>query len=404
MADKTCKIITTHFLPLIGGAQVVYDALARYSGGNVSILSAYRDYVSGRTVKDWQAFDMATPYEITRLEHLRADIQAQQKSGFISPLVSFYKERALKHNIMNEIIKAEQQKPHDVYCIGSLDALGWLSKAIKTTLNKKVILYIHGEEVSQTPYKSSILRKRHTTIASADYLVAVSDYTKACLVENYGVCSDKISVLKNGVHFDRFQNTGLKAPFKNDDDTIKILSVGRLVERKGFDHLLLAVKKVLSTHRHIRLDIVGEGPYKSALSHIIKENGLENSVALLGECSEDELTKHYQSADIFAMPNRTMPDGDTEGFGLVFLEAAAAQTAIIGGNAGGVPCAVIHNQTGLLVDGERVDDIADKLRVLIDDKPLRKALANQAHEYSKALTWQSKAQAFQNLLEKVCTE
>jgi phosphatidylinositol alpha-1,6-mannosyltransferase len=114
------------------------------------------------------------------------------------------------------------------------------------------------------------------------------------------------------------------------------------------------------------------------------------------------LIKYYHDADVFAMPNRTMPDGDTEGFGLVFLEATAAKTATIGGDAGGVPCAVNNGETGLLVDGNNIEDIAEKLELLIKDSILRDKMAVDGHKYAATQNWQEKAQDFQAILQSVC--
>ena len=91
---------------------------------------------------------------------------------------------------------------------------------------------------------------------------------------------------------------------------------------------------------------------------IIDELGISKSVQLLGHVSDGQLPSLYASADVFAMPNRTLPDGDTEGFGLVFLEAAAAGTPSIAGRAGGAVDAVLDGKTGLLVDGTDIGAIS----------------------------------------------
>ena len=122
----------------------------------------------------------------------------------------------------------------------------------------------------------------------------------------------------------------------------------------------------------------------------------------MGKLNDAELVREYVDADIFIMPNRTLSDGDTEGFGLVFLEAAAAKTAIIGGNAGGVTSAIKQGETGLLVDGKNVNDIAGTIALLLDDKAYRIKLSKSAYRFAESQDWALKASKFQAVLQKVC--
>ena len=115
---------------------------------------------------------------------------------------------------------------------------------------------------------------------------------------------------------------------------------------------------------------------------------------MLGWMSANQLKAAYQRADVFAMPNRTMPDGDTEGFGLVFLEAAAQGTPSVGGRAGGAIDAIIEGETGLLVDGYKPDEIAAAINKILGNDTLRGELSRKALAHARTQDWQSKADEF----------
>ena len=136
-----------------------------------------------------------------------------------------------------------------------------------------------------------------------------------------------------------------------------VVGVGRLVPRKGFDQTIRGWQDVVAQHPTAHLMIVGDGPQRPELQELIASAGLQKHITLTGPLSDADLLAAYRSADLFIMPNRTMPDGDTEGFGLVFLEANACGRAVIGGKAGGAVEAVRDGETGLLVDGNSVQEI-----------------------------------------------
>ncbi len=400
MTDLRCKIITTHYLPLIGGAQTVYDAIARNSGGCVSVLTASRDYLKGSLVEGTRGFDNRCPYSVERLPALRTDMPLAANISIFHRVKLFMQQVIIRRKLLGKLDVIEGNTEQDIYCIGSLDALGWLIKPIQKRYGKKVILYTHGEDISQRPYDVRAAMKRQEAIKAADHIIAVSEFTKQCLISNYCVENRKISILKNGVHFERFQN---KQPLKEgtEDEPITIISVGRLIERKGFDALITAFKAIVTKYPNSRLRIIGDGPYKPYLHDLIDTNDLQDKAHLVGTLNESELIKEYHGADIFAMPNRTLDDGDTEGFGLVFLEAAAACLAIIGGKDGGVPSAIEDGKTGLLVDGSDEGDISMKLTTLLEDKTLRQNLAMNAYNHAHSQDWKSKAEEFRTIVEKV---
>jgi phosphatidylinositol alpha-1,6-mannosyltransferase len=106
------------------------------------------------------------------------------------------------------------------------------------------------------------------------------------------------------------------------------------------------------------------------------------------------LAEHYALADIFIMPNRTLANGDTEGFGLVFMEASACGVPVIGGRAGGTAEAVRDGVTGLLVDGTSRDDISAAIRQLLDNPAQRAAMGRAGVAFAAENGWRSRAARF----------
>ena len=115
--------------------------------------------------------------------------------------------------------------------------------------------------------------------------------------------------------------------------------------------------------------VVGEGSMTERLWKLVSDLRLESTVLFTGGVSDDDVLEYYRTCDVYAMPNRTTVTGDTEGFGLVFLEAGACGKAVIGGKAGGVPDAIRDGETGFLVDGTSVDADVYKRQEVVAWRP-----------------------------------
>src|SRR5262249_30414488 len=140
-----------------------------------------------------------------------------------------------------------------------------------------------------------------------------------------------------------------------------LLTVARLDARKGHETVLNALPEVLKRHPDTVYIIVGDGPERSKLEELTKSLNLTAHVKFAGRVSEADLLAYYHACNLFVQPNRRMPDGDDEGFGLVFIEAGACCKPVIGGRSGGVPEAIQEGVTGLLVDGNSVKQTQDAI-------------------------------------------
>ncbi len=122
--------------------------------------------------------------------------------------------------------------------------------------------------------------------------------------------------------------------------------------------------------------------------------GLDGKVIFAGSVPHGELAEHYRLGDVFVMPNRELPNGDTEGFGLVFLEANGCGLPVIAGRDGGSTDAVQHGVNGLVVDGGSVDEIAHAMLLLYEDAGLRDELRRQGMARAAGADWERKTRDF----------
>jgi hypothetical protein len=181
-----------------------------------------------------------------------------------------------------------------------------------------------------------------------------------------------------------------------------VLAAGRHVERKGFDYLIICFRSVIEAVPDAHLLIIGDGALTPSLKQMVKDNNLEKHIDFLGRVDDADLVKFYQLADIFTMPNRTMEDGDTEGFGLVFLEANACGKAVVGGIGGGTIEAVINGKTGISIDATDPRNIADAIVSLLGDEELRKRMGRWGRDHARAASWETRARDFRAAVARLC--
>lgn len=240
---------------------------------------------------------------------------------------------------------------------------------------------IHGEEIH--------LSKRYHMIFALRWLVNNSSKTitnstateKFCL--DVGLHREKIGVIPFGVDTDFFRPIEVD----KDEGIFQILSVGYLIERKGFEYLIRAMPYVLKEHKNVRLKIVGSGPLESRLKNIIYELDLGDSVEIIRNVSDEELLIIYNSSDLFVLPSIIDSQGNTEGLGVVLLEAMACGIPVIASNVGGIMDIVINNETGLLLKEKDIKKIIEIVNFAIEnksqmDKIAKNSLNSVKHEFN----------------------
>jgi len=240
---------------------------------------------------------------------------------------------------------------------------GLLCSITKIVLKKKLIISVHGSDISLIKYPFfKFIGKQILRIA--DTCTVNSTATKNSVL-NVTRLSKEPTIIPMGVDLNIFQ------PFENvkvNNNSIKkpsILTVGRLDEKKGIKYLIDAMPKVTQKFPDAKLVIVGEGPEKDNLVNQIKMLSLEGNISMVGAVQNKELPKYYNKADLFVLPSLE------EGLGVVLLEAMACGTPVVGSNIGGIMDIITDKETGLLAQSENPKDIADKIIELFSDEWMR---------------------------------
>jgi phosphatidylinositol alpha-1,6-mannosyltransferase len=200
-------------------------------------------------------------------------------------------------------------------------------------------------------------------------------------------------------HFSPQDSTQLRKELKIVDKRV-IVSVGRLVHRKGQDHLIQAMPEILKRVPDAHILMVGQGPYLSHLKKLVQELNLVDHVSFIGRIQYAQLPQYICAGDIFAMPSRSRFFGlEVEGLGIVYLEASACGLPVIAGSSGGAPDAVLAGVTGIVVDGENNQEIAAGAIKLLQDLPASKAMGLAGREWIiENWRWEIWADRFNKLL------
>lgn len=245
------------------------------------------------------------------------------------------------------------------------------------------VLYAYGADLLEfrdRPLWGGLLRR---ILAGAARVVTISRFTAAAL-EASRVPQERIRLLMPAIDLSRFSGLPDRERLRQGrgwQHAEVILTVGRLVERKGQDTVIRALAEVAAARPQARYVIGGAGPYEKPLRDLARQQGVEGRVDFVGFVPEEELPGLLAAADVFAMVSRQRPEaGDVEGFGIVFLEANAAGTPVLGGRSGGVEDAVIDGRTGLLVDPQNVAAVAAALVQLLGDAALRRRLGEEGRQ------------------------
>ena len=251
-------------------------------------------------------------------------------------------------------------------------------------LARPYAVVLHGAEVTvprRLPVAASSLR---AVLAGATHLIAAGGYPATEAARSAGGRCPPITTVPPGVDSSRFRPlaTGPRAKARADlgldDEQVAVLHLSRLVPRKGADVLLRAAGRLRAAHPEIVVLVAGAGRDRARLERITRDANV--SARFLGRVPDDDLPKLYGAVDVFAHVCRNRWAGlEQEGFGVVFLEAAACAVPQIGGDSGGVRDAVVHGETGLVVARPgHVAEVADALAGLVADGSRRAAMGDAA--------------------------
>jgi Glycosyltransferase len=261
-------------------------------------------------------------------------------------------------------------------------------------------LTVHGREIQINPwYLRPFLSK---VMTRADAIISVSEATRSVLEDVHADArgASKAVVLFNGISFPDLASS-LRDERANRDGEVHLLSFARLVERKNI-HGCIAALAMLKARgvSNFSYTVCGTGPLIDLLKAQVVQSGLADKVRFLGYVKDEDIPRQYIEADIFLHPQISLDAGrDFEGFGIVIADAMSFGTPVVVGNSGGPKDFVKHGVTGLVVDGENIEELALAIESLILDKETRARLSREAREYSLSnLSWTKHAQGIVNAL------
>jgi glycosyltransferase involved in cell wall biosynthesis len=252
--------------------------------------------------------------------------------------------------------------------------------------------------------KSGILRMVGSFVLSnAELITANSEFTKKSILSINNSVAHQIQIIPMGVDEYRFCKKERDRTDSSNSAHI-ILSIGRIVEKKGLKYLIMAMQEVIKKYPGVILFIGGDGPEKEELIQLCFKLDLEKNVIFLGFISAEKIAEMYASSDIFVLPSIETKDGDTEGLGVVLLEAMACGVPVIGSNIGGISDIIEDHKTGLLARPGDPDDIAKKVLLLLSDQELQTYLSRNAitlinKKFSWGIVSKQFFDAFQYLLK-----
>ncbi len=352
-------VITELYLPTKGGTAVWFDEVYRRLGGKE--LHVVTADVPGSS--DHDATHPNTVHRLSLRRHwwLKPESLAMYARFFFKSL-----GLALRHRF--QAVHAGRVLPEGL--------VAWL---VARMARIPVVIYAHGEEITtwRQPAKFHVMR---FTYRRADRVVANSEFTRNELIK-LGVAPQRITLIHPGVDIERFRPglpcDDLKASIGLAPAQKLILSVGRLSRRKGFDMVIRSLPELLRQGIDARYALIGIGEDQDYLANLARESGVADRVHMLGHVPPEDLPRWYNACDVFVMPNREI-NGDTEGFGMVFVEAAGCGKPAVAGKAGGTGAAVLNGVTGLRIDAARLEEVVEGLRRVLSDATAARRLGDAA--------------------------
>lgn len=212
-------------------------------------------------------------------------------------------------------------------------------------------------------------------VDAARFVVCVSDFGAEQMRARFPACADKIHRVYNGIHLEGFP---LTQPSHNP---ARIVSIGRLIEKKGFIDLIHACKILKDRGIELECHIVGDGPLKAELEAAIADTGLGKEVILCGSKSQQEIAKLFSTARVFALPCVKEADGGMDNLPTVIAEAMSAGLPIVSTTLAGIPEMVVDNQTGYLVAPHAVKHLAKALEKLLTLPDLAQELGRMGRKH-----------------------
>ena len=356
-------IVTRSFPPEVGGMQSLMWGLAREMSKNFMI-KVFAEYHENH-----KEFDENVNFSIERVGGIK------------------FLRKIRKAQLINEFLK--DNKVHGII------ADHWKSlELIKS--NKKRFCLIHGKEINH-PKNSSQNRRIVKVFDKVDKIISNSEYTKNLAI-SIGLNPEKIVVINPGVNPPKDLN---KKSLDKVESLLKIktprlITVSRFDKRKNHEKVLMALRNLKQIYPDIVYICIGYGDEEKNIKELVKELDLSSQVMFFKEISDDLKNALIAKSNIFVMPS-IIHEKSVEGFGIAYVEAAQYGVASLGGKDGGASDAIKHETTGLICDGNELEDIYSSLNSMLDNKKYSE-LGKNAREYSSKFNWSNTIEEYKKIL------
>ncbi|MGI5827096.1 MAG: glycosyltransferase family 4 protein [Patescibacteria group bacterium] len=294
-----------------------------------------------------------------------------------------------------------REHPEALVIVGHILPLGTAAWLASRFVKGEYVVVLHGMDFTFAHKKKRKAFLSKQILVGAKKIISANSYVAALVSERYPSLSSKVVVVNPGISQTSHLDSGNQAPFLREKyqlgNKVILLTLGRLVARKGVDYTIKALAELTPAEREgLAYVVVGSGPEEGNWRLLAEKTGV--SVIFTGTASENEKWSWLNLCDILIMPSREI-NGDLEGFGIVYLEANLNGKPVIAGRSGGVSDAVAHGVSGLLVDPEDPAAIALAIKTLSSDPVLREKLGRQGRARALAnFSWEKKAQEFYQYL------
>lgn len=370
-------LVTNDFGPRAGGIEsFVIGLLERVPVGEVIVYTSYQP--------DHESFDQRW-----LAEYQVRVIRDKSKVLLPTPRVIRNLTSLIKQNSITKV------------WFGAAAPLGLAARWLRKAGAQRIVALTHGHEVWWSkiwPFSWAISEIGK----QVDFVTYLGDFTKAALAPRIKEAKKLIRIAPgiDTAHFSPQDSSELRASYGLTNRPT-IVSVGRLVHRKGQDRLIEALPKILEEIPNAALVLVGEGPYRKHLDELVAKHNLENHVYFIGRIQFAELPKYICLGDVFAMPSRSRLFGlEVEGLGIVYLEASSCGLPVIGGSSGGAPDAVLNGETGFVVNGNDLTDISTQIIKLLSDEKLRRDMGQRGREWAiESWRWEIWSKEFNKALD-----
>ncbi len=356
-------IATRSFPPELGGMQSLMWGLAKEMSKNFMI-KVFADYQENH-----KEFDKEVNFSIERVGGIK------------------FLRKIRKAQLINEFLKENK--------VQGIIADHWKSLELIKTIKKKYCL-IHGKEINH-PKGSFQNKKIVKVLNNVEKVIANSEYTKNLAI-NIGVDQARIVVINPGVNPAKELN---KESLNKVESLLKIktprlITVSRFDKRKNHEKVLMALRNLKQIYPDIVYICIGYGEEEENLKELVKELNLETQVMFFKDIGDDLKNALIAKSNIFVMPS-IIHKTSVEGFGIAYVEAAQYGVASLGGKDGGASDAISHDKTGLICDGNNLDDIYSSLNSMIENKKYH-MLGKNAKEYVSKFQWEKIVEEYKKIL------